>query len=141
MEKYMLDTNSWIEYFKNRNGVADHVDALPRTQLCASEITVAELIYGAYNSKNFEKHYREAMWLKNNIEIYPISLGKLCSLPCETHESPKGDYAVSLGKRTQIPRCRVSGVAVFRPSCRQQTVISPAFRHIFRQALSIRLPT
>lgn len=73
MEKYMLDTNSWIEYFKNRNGVAEHVDALPRTQLCASEITVAELIYGAYNSKNFEKHYREAMWLKNNIEIYPIS--------------------------------------------------------------------
>ena len=69
----MLDTNSWIEYFKNRNGVADHVDALPRTQLCASEITVAELIYGAYNSKNFEKHYCEAMWLKNNIEIYPIS--------------------------------------------------------------------
>lgn len=73
MEKYMLDTNSWIEYFKNRNGVAEHVDALPRTQLCASEITVAELIYGAYNSKNFEKHYREAIWLKNNIEIYPIS--------------------------------------------------------------------
>lgn len=69
----MLDTNSWIEYFKNNNCVADHVDALPRTQLCASEITVAELIYGAYNSKNFEKHYREAMWLKNNIEIYPIS--------------------------------------------------------------------
>ena len=69
----MLDTNSWIEYFKNRNGVAEHVDALPRTQLCASEITVAELIYGAYNSKNFEKHYREAIWLKNNIEIYPIS--------------------------------------------------------------------
>jgi len=69
----MLDTNSWIEYFKNRNGVADHVDALPRTQLCASEITVAELFYGAYNSNNFEKHYREAMWLKNNIEIYPIS--------------------------------------------------------------------
>ena len=73
MEKYILDTNSWIEYFKNRNGVADHVDALPRTQLCASEITVAELIYGAYNSQNFEKHYREAMWLKNNIEVYSIS--------------------------------------------------------------------
>ena len=72
----MLDTNSWIEYFKNRNGVADHVDALPRTQLCASEITVAELIYGAYIGDYyvaFEKHYREAMWLKNNIEIYPIS--------------------------------------------------------------------
>lgn len=69
----MLDTNSWIEYFKNLSSVADRVDALPRTQLCASEITVAELIYGAYNSKNFEKHYREAMWLRKNIEIYPIS--------------------------------------------------------------------
>lgn len=73
MEKFLLDTNSWIEYFKNRNDVADRVDALPRTQLCASEITIAELIYGAYNSKNYEKHYREVMWLKNNIEIFPIS--------------------------------------------------------------------
>ena len=73
MEKFLLDTNSWIEYFKNRSDVADHVDALPRTQLCASEITIAELIYGAYNSKNYEKHYREVMWLKNNIEIFPIS--------------------------------------------------------------------
>ncbi len=63
MEKYLLDTVSWIEYFKNRNGVADRVDALPRQQLCASEVTVAELVYGAYNSKNFEKHYREAEWL------------------------------------------------------------------------------
>lgn len=73
MEKYMLDTNSWIEYFKNNNELSDRVDALPRKQLCASEITVAELIYGAYNSKNFAKHYQEAMWLRNNIEIYPIS--------------------------------------------------------------------
>ena len=73
MEKFLLDTNSWIEYFKNRSDVADRVDALPRTQLCASEITIAELIYGAYNSKNYEKHYREVMWLKNNIEIFPIS--------------------------------------------------------------------
>lgn len=73
MEKFLLDTNSWIKYFKNRSDVADHVDALPRTQLCASEITIAELIYGAYNSKNYEKHYREVMWLKNNIEIFPIS--------------------------------------------------------------------
>jgi tRNA(fMet)-specific endonuclease VapC len=73
MEKFILDTNSWIEYFKNRNGVADHVDALPRVQLCASEVTIAELIYGAYNSQNFEKHYQEAVWLRDNIEIFPIS--------------------------------------------------------------------
>ncbi len=73
MEKYLLDTNSWIEYFKNRSSIADHIDSLPREQLCASEITVAELIYGAYNSKNFDRHYQEAMWLKNNIKIYPIS--------------------------------------------------------------------
>ena len=73
MEKFLLDTNSWIEYFKNRSDVADRVDALPRSQLCASEITIAELIYGAYNSKNYEKHYREVMRLKNNIEIFPIS--------------------------------------------------------------------
>ena len=73
MDKYLLDTNSWIEYFKDRNGVPDKVDALPREQLAVSEITIAELIYGAYNSANFDKHYREATWLRENIEVYPIS--------------------------------------------------------------------
>lgn len=51
----------------------DKVDALPREQLAVSEITIAELIYGAYNSANFDKHYREATWLRENIEVYPIS--------------------------------------------------------------------
>lgn len=73
MEKYLLDTVSWIEYFKNRSGVSEHVDALPRNQLCASEVTLAELIYGAHNSRNFKKHYQEAEWLRTNIDIYPIS--------------------------------------------------------------------
>ena len=78
------------------------------------------------------RHVRQTSYIWHpTLDFYTFSLGKLCTLPCETHESPKGDYAVSLGKRTQTPRCRVSGVAVFRPSCRQQTVISPAFRHIF----------
>lgn len=73
MEKYLLDTVSWIEYFKNRAGISEQVDALPRNRLCASEVTLAELIYGAYNSKNFEKHYQEVKWLEHNIAIYPIS--------------------------------------------------------------------
>ena len=73
MEKYLLDTNSWIEYFQNRSGVPDRVDALPREQLCVSEITIAELIYGAYNSANFDKHIKEVTWLRENIEVYPIS--------------------------------------------------------------------
>lgn len=73
METYLLDTNTWIEYFKDRNGVPDRVDALPRERLAVSEITIAELIYGAYNSANFDKHYQEAIWLRENIKVYPIS--------------------------------------------------------------------
>ena len=73
MERYLLDTNTWIEYLKDRNGVPDRVDALPRERLAVSEITIAELIYGAFNSSNFKKHIQEATWLRENVEVYPIS--------------------------------------------------------------------
>lgn len=101
MEKYLLDTNAWIDYFKDHKCVADHIDSVSRQQLCASEITVAELIYGAYNSKNFSKHYQEVQWLQNNIEIYPISdvLNEYGELRFEAKSkgSPIGSFDLLIG--------------------------------------------
>ena len=47
MEKYILDTCTWIEYFHERNGVPEQARKVGRKNLCASEVTLAELTYGA----------------------------------------------------------------------------------------------
>ena len=40
MEKYILDTNTWIEHFHQRNGVTQRIMALQTTQIFASEVTL-----------------------------------------------------------------------------------------------------
>ena len=58
MEKYILDTCTWIEYFHKRSGVAEHARKVGRENLCASEVTIAELTYGAINSSDYERHIK-----------------------------------------------------------------------------------
>lgn len=73
MHKYILDTCTWIEFFHKRNGVPEHVKAIGRTNLCASEVTFAELTYGAINSNDYERHIKEPQWMRRDIVIYDIS--------------------------------------------------------------------
>ena len=51
MPKYIIDTNTCIEYFKKRNGVPERMDSVDVSDLCVSEVTIAELLYGAVHSK------------------------------------------------------------------------------------------
>ena len=73
MEKYLLDTCTWIEYFHERNGVKEQVDLVDPDQIFASEITIAELTYGAMKSGNYNRHIKEPEWLCNYITICKIS--------------------------------------------------------------------
>ena len=73
MEKYILDTCTWIEFFHERNGVKERVDSKDIDQIFASEITLAELTYGAMNSADYERHIQEPEWLRQYITIYNIS--------------------------------------------------------------------
>ena len=73
MEKYILDTNIWIEHFHQRNGVTEHIMQLSTTQLFVSEVTLAELTFGAYNSTDFERHIKEPQWLRRYITVLDIS--------------------------------------------------------------------
>ena len=73
MERYILDTNTWIEYFHQRNGVTDHVRAVGRKNLCASEVALAELTFGAYNSDDYEWHIKEPEWLRETVTVLGIS--------------------------------------------------------------------
>ena len=73
MEKYILDTCTWIEFYHERNGVKEHVVLMDPDQICASEVTLAELTYGAINSSNYEKHIKEPQRLRQDVTIYDIS--------------------------------------------------------------------
>lgn len=73
MEKYILDTNTWIEHFHQRSGVTQRIMELPTTQLFASEITLVELTFGAYHSDDFERHIKEPEWLRQFITVLDIS--------------------------------------------------------------------
>ncbi len=73
MEKYLLDTCTWIEFFHERNGVKEIVDSKDIDHIFVSEVTLAELTYGAINSKDYERHIKEPQWLRQYVTIYDIS--------------------------------------------------------------------
>jgi len=73
MAKYIIDTNTCIEYFKHRNGVPDRMNQESRDDLCVSEVTIAELLYGAVHSKSVDRHLQEVRELQRDIAVLPIS--------------------------------------------------------------------
>lgn len=73
MSKYIIDTNTCIEYFKHRHGVAEQMNQVNRGDLCISEVTIAELLYGAVHSKSVGRHLREVRELQRAIDVIPIS--------------------------------------------------------------------
>ncbi len=73
MAKYIIDTNTCIEYFKHRHGVAERMSQADRDDLCVSEVTIAELLYGAVHSKSVDRHLREVRELQRDIAVLPIS--------------------------------------------------------------------
>ncbi|MBO7138251.1 MAG: PIN domain-containing protein [Bacteroidaceae bacterium] len=73
MTGYILDTDTWIEYFHHRSGVEKHIADTPAEQIYASEVTIAELTYGALHSKAVEKHLQEPKEIEETFTV--LSLG------------------------------------------------------------------
>lgn len=73
MAQYLIDTNTCIEYFKHRHGVPERMNQVSREDLCVSEITIAELLYGAVHSVSVDRHLREVRELQRDITVLPIS--------------------------------------------------------------------
>jgi tRNA(fMet)-specific endonuclease VapC len=69
---YLLDTNIVIFLFKGKFGVAEKIRSVGLEQCFISEITVAELKYGAEKSNNPEYHRRAVAEFINDIQIIPI---------------------------------------------------------------------
>lgn len=70
--KYLIDTNICIHFFRGKFNLYEKFQEV-RTENCAiSEITLAELIFGAENSTNPKKNYRLIEDLSDQMIILPI---------------------------------------------------------------------
>lgn len=72
MKGYLLDTDTWIEYFHRRGSVEKHIADTPAEQIYASEISIAELTYGALHSKAVEKRLQEPKEIEKTFTVLPI---------------------------------------------------------------------
>lgn len=86
MSLYLLDTNICIYYLKGMFNIKDKINIIYHNKLFISEITVAELKYGAENSKNVEKNrivvdkfveYFKIIPIFNSLDIYAMEKARL----------------------------------------------------------------
>ena len=70
--KYLLDSDTCISFLKDKHRIADKIDAVGIENCYVSEITIAELTYGAYHSSNFEKHIHEVKKIETLYDVVSI---------------------------------------------------------------------
>lgn len=72
MTKYLLDTDICIFFFKGKYGIDERMKKAGIENCYISEITLAELKYGAENSGNPPKHRKIVTEFQQKIQIIPI---------------------------------------------------------------------
>jgi len=72
MKTYLLDTDICIFLLKNKFDIEDKILSVGIENCFISELTIAELICGAYKSNHFTKHINEAIRLEELFETLPI---------------------------------------------------------------------
>jgi tRNA(fMet)-specific endonuclease VapC len=70
--KYLLDTNICIHFLKGEYGLNKKFERIGNEEFSISEITVAELLYGAENSQNINRNLMIVNEFIDNILILPI---------------------------------------------------------------------
>jgi len=70
--KYLLDTNICIYFFKGMYNLNEKFHKIGYDNFAISEITYAELIYGAEKSQNINKNLLVIEKFAENIRILPI---------------------------------------------------------------------
>ncbi|MFP5438521.1 MAG: PIN domain-containing protein [Bacteroidia bacterium] len=70
--KYLLDTNIIVHFFRGKFNLNAQFQEVGLKSCAISEITLAELIYGAEHSLNPEKNFALIESFSNEITILPI---------------------------------------------------------------------
>jgi len=75
LSKYLLDTNIWIYYLKGQFNLNSQFKKVGFENLGISEISIAELKYGAYNSQKIDANLKVIESLIQLITTYSILPG------------------------------------------------------------------
>lgn len=70
--KYLLDTNICIHFLRGKYGLIEKFEQLGTESFAISEITLAELVFGAENSKNPQKNLDLIEVFANQVVVLPI---------------------------------------------------------------------
>lgn len=71
-KQYLLDTNICISLLKNKYGVRDKVRSVGLKNCYISEITVAELFYGASKSQRKDSQIKDVYYILDKFKVMPI---------------------------------------------------------------------
>lgn len=72
MEKYLLDTNICIYFLKNQYGIPERIKSIGCKNCYISEITLAELYFGASNSGQKEEKMKGVKAIEKFFTTLPI---------------------------------------------------------------------
>lgn len=70
--EYLLDTNICIYYFKGQFEIKERIEQIGYDRFAISEITLAELIYGAEKSQKKDKNIKVVEDFSEKVTIIPI---------------------------------------------------------------------
>lgn len=70
--QYLLDTDTCISFIKGKHKVREKIYDTKAENCFVSEITIAELKYGAAKSDQYEKHAAEAEHIERIFTVVPI---------------------------------------------------------------------
>ena len=70
--KYLLDTNICIQFFRGKFNLIEKLEEVGLTNCAISEITLAELIFGAENSLSPQKNRDIVEKLSLKVTVLPI---------------------------------------------------------------------
>ena len=70
--KYLLDSNICIHFFRGKFGVLDKLDSVGLKNCAISEITLAELVFGAEKSDYPDKNHKIIQKFINQLTVLPI---------------------------------------------------------------------
>ncbi len=74
--KYLLDTNICIYWFKGLKEIDKKISSIDVNDISVSAITIAELLFGAYNSTKVEKNMSKIKEFEEVINV--IGLDRKC---------------------------------------------------------------
>lgn len=82
-KKYLIDSDILIEFFKAKYSLDKKFKSVGLKNCYVSEISIAELTYGALKSTNIEKQVGNVEKVKKHFQVIPIS-----NVICNRRDSP-----------------------------------------------------